>query len=274
VKNLIIAFLVIIPTLCLPVYSQNRPAAFSAGDTAAGRLKDGNWYLGVIEQINSPGEYVFTTNDGRQAYLKPSQLRQLRTNVKLSPGEKVAAVRDGGELFLGGTIVKVDGGGAMVKWTDGKPSSRVTLNRIITGVGDYERKKEREAPDNRLVFTVNNVDFGISRINGRVYLKGAHVGDYDPKKGTLTSYSGNNNYYGQITMKGALYAYKARTITGAMDRTGRFYAGGGGTGSINADGTISVSGKVIGSINKKNPDWNEMRAVVAVLAVYTSVFAY
>jgi hypothetical protein len=232
------------------------PAPLEPGTVVAAQFKDGNWYKGEIDSID--GEtYVVNSMDGRQAYLKRSSIRVLDGSIKLQVGQKVAALF-GSEKFYGGTVQKLESGGAIITWADGTKPSFVAAANIIDIGGEYDYKAApKEDPKDLFSLTVNGVQYSVNRKNGRVYEKGGYVGDYDFAKGYLAALS-SYNANASIDPKGSLTLWRA----------GVSYSG-----SLQKDGSLILNNKTLGTIKEKDDagkvlSWDEKRALAAVIVVY------
>jgi hypothetical protein len=230
-------------------------ADLSEGDLVAALFNDGNWYKGEIAGFDA-GRYVVNTPEGRQAYLVREKLKPLGETKALKPGDQVAALF-GSEKFYGGTVQKLEGTGAIIKWADGSTPSFVERRNIITGVGDYDHKKAAvDNPQDLISFTVNSIAYTVHRKTGRVTEKGGYVGDFDLARGILT----------------ALSTYNA---SGSIDASGSIqtrHQSGTSSGSLHANGDLYLRGKHVLTIDDKIGgvpfNWNEKRVMALVIAVY------
>jgi hypothetical protein len=230
-------------------------ADLAEGDLVAALFNDGNWYKGEVAGYDA-GRYVINTPEGRQAYLLREKLKPLGETKALKPGDKVVALF-GSEKFYGGTVQKLEGTGAIIKWADGTTPSFVERRNIITGIGAYDYKTApADNPQDLISFTVNSVAYTVHRKTGRVTEKGGYVGDFDLARGILT----------------ALSSYNA---SGSIDTSGSIqtrHQSGTSSGSLHANGDLYLRGKHVLTISDKidgvSFNWNEKRVMALVIAVY------
>ncbi len=224
------------------------------GTFVAACFESGNWFKGIIEQHEND-TYLVITGEGREAYLDKSRIKILSDNISLKVGEKIAAVY-GDEIFYGGTVQKIENGGAIIKWDDGTTPGFVPNNKIITGVGDYDYVKQvYEKPEDLIGLTVNNTLYEVSRKTGRVYINKTWVGEVDLKSFSLTAHS-TFNASGKIESDGNFYVMRGTSISGYLNDKGEVY----------------LRGQKIITISKPSSGakvyWDDMRLMAITIAVY------
>lgn len=231
--------------------------SLTVGTNVAALFDDGNWYRGTIDAINQ-NKYTIITPEGRQDDLNKSRLKVLTSTLVIKKGERVAAIYGGSEMFSGGTVIKVEKGGAIIKWLDDTTPSFVENSKIITGIGkyDYKWKKEEDAAS-LVTFNIQNTEYQISKNTGRVYIKKGWEGTFDLASGSLTAHSSYNSS-GKIESNGNFHLYKKGTSK---------------SGYLAKNGEVYVSGKRIFTIEKsasggKTFSWNDMCLMALVGAVY------
>lgn len=227
----------ILVALCVLVITLHAAESkLAVGMSVAAEYDNGIWYTGTISAIKGKN-FDITFYDNATTTTTEDKIRPLSKNIKLKIGERVLAIWDGNEFYVG-IVKKVNKDNALIAWADGTEASEVALDKIVNNVDNV---KEQAAALTEYPIRKNGSIVGSIDTDGNVRMNSSMVGKFDSNGDVRVG----SSIAGRLDSNGDIR--KGSSIVGRIDDDGTVRKGSSIIGKIDDDGTVREGSSIIGS---------------------------
>ena len=234
-KNVFIV-LMFMMALCSSSMLTASEKKLSVGMKVAAEYDNGIWYTGSVTAING-SKYEIKFYDDNTATVTQNKVRPLTKDIKLKAGERVLAIWDGNEFYVG-SVKKINKDTALIQWADGSEASDVALDKIVNNVGDV---KEQAAAAVAIDIRKGSTIIGSIDTDGYVRMNSSIVGKFDSNGDVRV----NGSIAGVLESNGDIR--KNGSIAGSIEEDGTVRKGSSIYGKIDGDGTVRKGSSIIGN---------------------------